>query len=47
MKQMGMKIYYDKVLKEENTTLRFPSFKNCDGIPKHVASMPDHQALGE
>jgi hypothetical protein len=35
------------MLKEENTTLRFPSFKNGDDIQKLVAIMPDDLALGE
>jgi len=35
------------MLKEENTTLRFPSFTNGDGVKKPVASMPDDQALME
>jgi len=47
MKGMGMKMYYDHVLKEEHTTLHFPTFNNGDGIQKLVASMVDNQALKE
>jgi hypothetical protein len=42
-----MKIYYDNVLKEENTTLHYLSFENRDGVQQLVASMPDEHALGE
>jgi len=47
MKKKGMMMYYDNMLKAENTTLHFPRFKNRNGVPQLVAGMPDDQALGE
>jgi hypothetical protein len=47
IKKTGIKTYFGNVLKEENTALRYPRFKNRDAIQKLVASMPDALAVGE
>jgi hypothetical protein len=47
IKKKGMTRYCDNGMKQENTALRFPSFKNRDGDQKLLASMPDDLALGE
>jgi len=40
-------MYDDNVLKEENTTLRPPPFRNQDGVQKRVTGIPEDQSLGE
>jgi len=47
IKKNGMKMYYDNVLKEQNTTLRLSRFKNGDGVQMLVGSVSDNQSLGE
>jgi len=47
IKIKSIKTYYDILPMEENTTLRFPNFKNRDGILKLVARMVDNQTFGE
>jgi hypothetical protein len=47
MKKKSMKTYYDNMLKRENTTLHFPSFKNRDAVEKLMAGMLDDEALRE
>ena len=42
-----MKTYNDNGLMEKNNTLRFPSFKNRNGVQKIVTSMPDDHTIGQ
>jgi len=41
IKKKGVKMFCDNMLKKENSSLYFPSFKNGGGIKKLVAGMPD------
>jgi hypothetical protein len=47
IKKQGIMKYNDNVLKEENTTLHFPSFKNGDGNRKLRAIIPSNSSLSE
>ena len=42
-----MKRYYDNVLKEVHTALRFPRFNHGDVVQNLVGSMPDDHPPGE
>jgi hypothetical protein len=47
MKVMGIKMYYDSMLKEENAAQGFPTIKNRYGFQKLMGLMPVDQAVGE
>jgi hypothetical protein len=47
IEKIGTKTYYDNMLKEDYTTLCFPSFKNGDSVHKVVASMPRNSQMEE